>query len=134
DLEEAFHRLSLETVQAEIECPISEAHFERAFKKETLDKTQAVLTHYFRISTGLDSKKNYQERLNDLSAYFSKESSLEKNDIKLLLSMLDSEIKPKTGVFQTLFGENQNKLYKAFHKKIELQLLDGEIENKNELK
>ncbi len=48
--------------------------------------------------------------------------------------MLDSEIKPKTGVFQTLFGENQNKLYKAFHKKIELQLLDGEIENKNELK
>lgn len=134
DLEEAFHRLSLEMVQHEIECPISEAHFERAFKKETLDKTQAVLTHYFRISTGLDSKKNYQERLNDLSAYLSKESSLEKNDIKLLLSMLDSEIKPKTGVFQTLFGENQNKLYKAFHKKIELQFLDGEIENKNELK
>lgn len=48
--------------------------------------------------------------------------------------MLDCEIKPKTGVFQTLFGENQNKLYKAFHKKIELKLLDDEIDKKNELK
>lgn len=134
DLEEAFHRLSLEMIQPEIECPISEAHFERAFKKETLDKAQAVLTHYFRISTGLDSKKSYQERLNDLSSYLFKESSLEKNDIKLLVSMLDSEIKPKTGVFQTLFGGNQNKLYKAFHKKIELQLLHDEIDNKNALK
>ncbi|AMP91724.1 phosphocholine hydrolase Lem3 [Legionella pneumophila subsp. pascullei] len=134
DLEEAFYRLSLEMVQPEIECPISEAHFERAFKKETLDKTQAVLTHYFRISTGLDSKKSYQERLDDLSSYLFKESSLEKNDIKLLLSMLDSEIKPKTGVFQTLFGENQNKLYKAFHRKIELQLLESEIDNKKAFK
>ncbi|HAT1797243.1 TPA: phosphocholine hydrolase Lem3 [Legionella pneumophila] len=134
DLEEAFHRLSLEMIQPEIECPISEAHFERAFKKETLDKAQAVLTHYFRISTGLDSKKSYQERLNDLSSYLFKESSLQKNDIKLLLSMLDSEIKPKTGVFQTLFGENQSKLYKAFHKKIELHLLEGEIDNKKEFK
>ncbi|HAT8178233.1 TPA: phosphocholine hydrolase Lem3 [Legionella pneumophila] len=133
-LEEAFHRLSLEMVQSEIECKISEVHFERAFKKETLDKTQGILTHYFRISTRLDSKKSYQERLNDLSSYLSKESSLEKNDIKLLVSMLDSEIKPKTGVFQTLFGENQNKLYKAFHKKIELKLLDDEIDKKNELK
>ncbi|HAT1821998.1 TPA: phosphocholine hydrolase Lem3 [Legionella pneumophila] len=134
DLEEAFHRLSLEMVQPEIECPISEAHFERAFKKETLDKAQAILIHYFRISIGLDSKKSYQERLNDLSSYLFKESSLEKNDIKLLLSMLDSEIKPKTGVFQTLFGENQSKLYKAFHKKIELHLLEGEIDNKKEFK
>ncbi|HAT6978344.1 TPA: phosphocholine hydrolase Lem3 [Legionella pneumophila] len=134
DLEEAFHRLSLEMIQHEIECPISEAHFERAFKKETLDKAQAVLIHYFRISIGLDSKKSYQERLNDLSSYLFKESSLEKNDIKLLLSMLDSEIKPKTGVFQTLFGENQSKLYKAFHKKIELHLLEGEIDNKKEFK
>ncbi|HAT6810926.1 phosphocholine hydrolase Lem3 [Legionella pneumophila] len=134
DLEEAFHRLSLEMIQPEIECPISEAHFERAFKKETLDKAQAILIHYFRISIGLDSKKSYQERLNDLSSYLFKESSLEKNDIKLLLSMLDSEIKPKTGVFQTLFGENQSKLYKAFHKKIELHLLEGEIDNKKEFK
>ncbi|HAT1595442.1 TPA: phosphocholine hydrolase Lem3 [Legionella pneumophila] len=134
NLEEAFERLSLETVQPEIECPFSEAHFEQAFKKETLDKTQAVLIHYFRISIGLDSKKSYQERLNVLSSYLSKESSLEKNDIKLLISMLDSEIKPKTGIFQTLFGENQSKLYKAFHKKIELQLLDDTMDNKNELK
>ncbi|HIG0328656.1 TPA: phosphocholine hydrolase Lem3 [Legionella pneumophila] len=134
NLEEAFERLSLETVQPEIECPFSEAHFEQAFKKETLDKTQAVLIHYFRISIDLDSKKSYQERLNVLSSYLSKESSLEKNDIKLLISMLDSEIKPKTGIFQTLFGENQSKLYKAFHKKIELQLLDDTMDNKNELK
>lgn len=133
DLEEAFQRLSLEIKQTEVDCKLSEAHFEKVFKKDTLDRTQAILIHYFRTSTHLDSIKSYQERLTYLSTYLTKEVSLEKNDIRLLLSMLEGEVRPKSGFFQTLFGENQNKLYNAFHKEIELQFPDDEIDNENTL-
>ncbi|CAM3164231.1 hypothetical protein LEAN103870_18445 [Legionella anisa] len=43
-----------------------------------------------------------------------------------VLSILENKIKPKKGFFQTLLGANQNKLYKEFHKQIELQFLDSE--------
>ncbi|MCE0724403.1 phosphocholine hydrolase Lem3 [Legionella resiliens] len=126
DLEQAFKRLSLEVIQSEVESGLSKVHFAPAFKKETLNKTQTVLTHFFRITTHLDSKKSYQKWLSNLSAYITQESSLEKEDIKLLLSMLEDKIKPKKGFFQTFLGENQSKLYKAFQKQIELQFLDSE--------
>ncbi|HHT0591966.1 TPA: phosphocholine hydrolase Lem3 [Legionella anisa] len=126
DLEEAFKRLSLEVIQSKVESELSKVHFEPAFKKETLDKTKTVLTHFFRITTQLDSKRSYKKCLTDLSAYINHESSLEKEDIKLLLSTLENKIKPKKGFFQTLLGENENKLYKEFHKQIELQFLDSE--------
>lgn len=125
DLEEAFKRLSLEVIQSKVESRLSQVHFEPAFKKRTLDKTQTVLTHFFRITTHLDSKKSYQKWLTNLSAYITHESSLEREDIQLLLSMLENKIKPKKGFFQTLLGENQSKLYKAFHKQIESQFLDN---------
>ncbi|OEH47757.1 Phosphocholine hydrolase Lem3 [Legionella parisiensis] len=124
DLEEAFKRLSLEVIQSKVESRLSKAHFEPAFKKETLDKTQTVLTHFFRITTHLDSKKSYQKWLTNLSAYLTHESSLEREDIKLLLSMLENKIKPKKGFFQTLLGENQSKLYRAFKQQIELEFLE----------
>lgn len=122
DLEEAFKRLSLEVIQSKTESRISKVHFEPAFKKETLDQSQTILTHFFRISTRLNSTTSYPKWLTHLSAYLTKESSLEKEDIRSLLFLLDSKIKPKKGFFQTLLGENQNKLYKEFQKQIELQL------------
>ncbi|MBI2785988.1 MAG: hypothetical protein HYX60_06670 [Legionella longbeachae] len=60
-------------------------------------------------------------------AYSTCETFLEKKEFKLLLSLLDNQIKPKTGFFQTLFGENQNKLYKIFLKQIELKFLDKRV-------
>ncbi|CAM3045561.1 Uncharacterised protein [Legionella steigerwaltii] len=133
DLEEAFKRLSLEVIQSEVDSKLSDVHFEPAFKKETLDKTHVVLTHYVRLSCLLNEKMDYYKLLTNLNAYLTKETSLEKDDIKLLLSMLDNKIKPKKGLFHTLLGENQSKLYKSFYKQIELEFLGDEADNKHQL-
>ncbi|VEB38722.1 hypothetical protein [Legionella cherrii] len=133
DLEEAFKRLSLEVIQSEVDSRLSDVHFQPAFKKETLDKTHSLLTHYFRLSSLIDQKMDYHKLLSHLNAYLTKETSLEKNDIELLLSMLDSKIKPKKGIFHTLLGENHNKLYKSFYKQIELHFLSNQSDNTHQL-
>lgn len=133
EIEEAFKRLSLEVIQSEVDSRLSDVHFQPAFKKETLDRTHNLLTHYVRLSGLLDQKMDYHKLLSNLNAYLTKEPSLEKNDIELLLSMLDSKIKPKKGIFHTLLGENHNKLYKSFYKQIELHFLSNESNNTHQL-
>ncbi|MBN9225732.1 MULTISPECIES: phosphocholine hydrolase Lem3 [Legionella] len=129
DLKAAFRRLSFEVMQSEVDSKLSDVHFEPTFKKETLDKTHTLLMHYFRLSHLLNGKMDYQKLLDNLNSYLTQEKSLEKNDITLLLSMLNDKIKPKKGFFHTLLGENQNKLYKSFYKQLESHFLSDKTDN-----
>ncbi|KTD06148.1 Phosphocholine hydrolase Lem3 [Legionella gratiana] len=124
DLKETFERLALEMRQIEVESNFSEAIFEPVFKKETLNKAQKLLTHYFRISTHLDSERSYEKRLTYVTRYLTQEAVLEKNDIDSLLSMLHSQIKPKIA-FKTFF-QNQNKLYNKFLTEIATEIDSAE--------
>lgn len=134
NLDEAFKRLSREVKQTEIDSSFSELHFKPTFKKEVLDKTHAVLLHYYRLSPHLSNKKHYQQCLTHVKEYLAQENSWEKDEFPLLLSLLDSKLKPQKGIFHTFLGVNQKKLYKEFRKQVELQFLGDESNNKQQLK
>jgi hypothetical protein len=128
DLEEAFGRLALEMRQTEVESKFSEVVFEPAFERKTLNKAQKILTYYFHISKLLDSERSYENKLTYVARFLTQETDLEKNDTRILLSMLNNQIKPKVA-FRTLF-QNQNKLYNRFLDEI-TAAIDGNEQNGN---
>lgn len=123
-LAEAMNRLSLESKQSNVECGLSNVTLERVFKKETLDKIHEILIHYVHLLTYLDNSKSYEQRLTYVTEYLIKQQPMEGDDIETLLSMLANEIHPKSGFFQTLFGENQKKLFKSFRHQLDSELTE----------